>query len=133
MINAKKITKTPLTEKQICDSGMAFVLICLIISFIGQSWLFVKLATLALLINMVYPDTFKPFASVWLRLGNSLGEIVSKVVMAIIFIIVITPIAFVKRSLGNDTLKLKEWKKGTKSVFEDKNHKYTANDLGKPY
>jgi len=49
-----------------------------------------------------------PLNKIWFKFGIFLGQIISPIVMGIIFFLVVTPIAFIMRVLGKDVLKLKK-------------------------
>ena len=48
-----------------------------------------------------------PLNKLWFKFGIFLGKIVSPLIMAIIFFLVVTPIAFIMRIIGKDLLNLK--------------------------
>lgn len=56
---------------------------------------------------LLRPALLDPVARVWLRLGEIIGMVVSPVVLAVIFFLLITPVAIVARLLGRDELRLK--------------------------
>lgn len=135
------VTKPGLSQMK--DTGMAFTLICLIISFLAgsRSWLIVGASLL--FINMLYPRFFYIPAILWFSLANILGLLSSKVLLMLIFFFVITPIGITRRFFriilrsknynSYDSMKLKQWKMSTDSVFKTRNHKFIKDDLIKPY
>lgn len=56
---------------------------------------------------LLHPALLDPVARLWLRLGAILGMIVSPLVLAVIFFLLVTPIALIARLLGRDELRLK--------------------------
>lgn len=56
---------------------------------------------------LLHPAQLDPVARLWLRLGAILGMIVSPLVLAVIFFLLVTPIALIARLLGRDELRLK--------------------------
>lgn len=64
-------------------------------------WLVAAPLTLA---AAVAPSLLRPFHRLWMKLGEVLGWINTRVVMGIVFIIVITPIAFLMRLMKRDPL-----------------------------
>ncbi len=103
----KKYFPYPVSKKQSSDSGMAFTLILLLLGLFTKNIIFFKLSALALLINMIVPAFFKPFAFIWLGLANMLGEVVSRVVLTIIYVIFVIPAGIIRRLAGMDELQLK--------------------------
>jgi hypothetical protein len=59
------------------------------------------------LIALVMPGILAPLNKAWFWLGQTMGKIVSPVVLGIIFFLLITPIAALGRLFGRDELKLK--------------------------
>jgi hypothetical protein len=57
----------------------------------------------------------------------------SKILLSIVFITIVTPIGLLRRLLGKDSLQLKNFKKSKDSVFLSRDHKYTENDIAKPF
>jgi hypothetical protein len=122
-----------ISADQAKDTGMAMVLICLLIGLIGGRPLFFKLSISLLLINMIWPSFYKPVAKLWLGLSHLLGTVMSKVLLSILFFVMVTPVAAIRRVGGADSLQLKKWKKGRCSVFRVRDHKFKLEDINKPY
>ncbi|MBI5325307.1 MAG: hypothetical protein HZB41_08580 [Ignavibacteriae bacterium] len=141
--NKKSILVLKPNLNQMKDSGMAFVLICIILGLLSGSkyWFFIGLVLQ--LLNMVYPGIFFLPAIFWFTLSNILGFISSKILLTLIFFLIITPIGLIRKflgflGLGNksggfDSLKLKQWKKSHESVFVVRKYKFSKKDLMKPY
>lgn len=131
--NNNKHKNTLISEKQSKDSGMALVLIMLILTITLKESFYLYLAIVFHVLNMIWPVLFKPFAIIWLGFSKFLGTIMSKIILSLIFFIVVTPIGILRRALGKDSLKITEFKKGNASVFTERNHTYTKEDLAQPY
>lgn len=129
----KASVRNPITKKQASDSGMALVLIALICFAVlrHDAWLYAAMAILVL--NMICPIIFKPFAFLWFGLSRILGTVMSKIMLALVFFLVVFPMGLIRRILGKDTLRLHQFRKEKTSVFAERNHEYTAADLDKPY
>ena len=115
------------------DTGMAMVLILLLLEVFLGSGIYYKLAIPVLIINMVIPRAFYPFAYLWFGFAQVMGTIMSKILLFLVFLVMVIPVGFIRKILGRDNLKLKNWKKGSDSVFTDRNHLYNATDIEKPY
>jgi len=64
---------------------------------------------------------------VWLKFAEILGRINSTVLLSLIFFVFLTPLAFLMRIFKKtDSLKLKNT---DKTVYDERNHTYTAKDL----
>jgi len=125
------INKT--TQQQAKDTGMAMVLICLLIMFVSGRNLLLPPAIGLLVLTMTWPALFKPLAKLWFALSHFLGSIVSRILLSVLFFTIVTPIGLVRRLAGADSLKLNEWRTGSTSSFTDRNQTYSAKDLERPY
>jgi hypothetical protein len=56
---------------------------------------------------LLRPALLAPLNRLWTRFGLLLHRIVSPVVLGIMFFAVITPMAWIRRALGNDPLRLR--------------------------
>ena len=68
---------------------------------------------LFLLLGIINSKVLTPLNKIWFKFGILLGKIVSPVVLAIIFFLVVTPTGLIMRMLGKDLLKLKKNKNKT--------------------
>ena len=125
--------KSRITKKQASDSGMALVLIALICFAVLRydAWLWA--AMIILVLDMIFPIIFKPFAFVWFGFSRILGTFMSKIMLALVFFLVVFPMGMIRWILGKDSLRLHQFRKEKTTVFAERNHEYTAADLDKPY
>jgi hypothetical protein len=121
------------TPEQAKDTGMAMVLICLLLGYWGKFPKFLPVAIVLLLITMVWPKAFQPLAGLWFGLSHLLGSVVSRVILTILFFLVVTPIGLIRRLFGADALQLKKWKQGRDSVFIVRQGPVQKKDLMQPY
>lgn len=115
------------------DSGLALVLILLLCY---QAWprpQLMLLAIFCLLIAMTCPDLFKPFARVWFGVSALLGTVMSRVLLSILFVALVLPVGILRRAMGKDSMQLKRWKQDSGSIFQIRDHEFTAEDLEHPY
>lgn len=119
--------------KQAVDGGMAFVLCSLIVYLIWKPPIALRVALVALIINMIYPLFFRPFAKIWFGLASIIGNVVSKIFLALIFYLIVAPTGLFRKIIGKDSLKLKFFKRGADSLFTDRNHEYDSTDLKEPF
>jgi len=122
-----------ITKEQSKDSGMAIVLILLIIGLFTKDLIWFKIATGVLLMDMIFPMFYYPFAIFWFGLSGLMGSIVSKALLLVIYLIVVLPVALWRRLLRKDPLLLKEFKRNNESVMKSRNHVSEAADLEKPF
>ncbi len=91
------------------------------------------LAIAEVIILLIAPVMIFPFTFLWLNISDLLGKIMSKVILTLVFFIFVWPVSMIRKAMGKDSLKLKEFKKDTSSVFINRNHTYTGTDLTTPY
>ncbi len=121
------------TTDQARDTGMAMVLICLLLAYWGQRPLFLPLAIVLLILTMAWPPVFRPLAVLWFGFSHILGNLVSRLILTILFFGLVTPIGLIRRWAGRDSLQLRKWKKDTGSVFVERDGVIPPEDLVNPY
>jgi hypothetical protein len=122
-----------LTKDRCRDSGMALLLILLLVMAFTKSSALLPYAIIILIINMIWSVFFYPFAYIWFGLTNLIGSVVSKILLAIIFFLLVTPVGLFRRMLGKDSLQLHNFKKSSSSVMKERNHSYTKEDVINPF
>ena len=60
-----------------------------------------------LILGILNSKILTPLNKTWFKIGILLGNVISPIVMSIIFFFVVTPISFVMKVLGKDILNLK--------------------------
>ncbi|HMU09176.1 MAG TPA: SxtJ family membrane protein [Ferruginibacter sp.] len=129
----KKAFPVDISKKQASDTGMAMTLILLLIGFFTQKVIYYEIAIIALVINMTIPMFYYPFAVVWLGVTTLLGEVVSKILLSVIYFVVLFPVSIIRQMMGKDTLDLKTFKKSNKSVMVTRDHLFVSKDIEHPY
>ncbi|MDR1478695.1 MAG: SxtJ family membrane protein, partial [Planctomycetaceae bacterium] len=114
----------------------------------------VTVGLIVLIVNMICPTAFKPAAVLWFGLAEVLGTVVSRIVLTLVFVLMVIPVGLLRYYAGSDPMRLKEWKQkkfpqtsqnsesvkvgggGARyedSVFIERNHQYSAQDIINPY
>tara|TARA_Y100000590_G_scaffold365712_1_gene424699 strand:- start:603 stop:989 length:387 start_codon:yes stop_codon:yes gene_type:complete len=93
--------------------GVVFCIVFMIISLwplLSQNeiriWSLIISITFFLL-GLINSTLLTPLNKLWFKFGIFLGNIISPIIMGIIFFFVITPIGFIIRLIGKDVLNLK--------------------------
>lgn len=98
--------KRKITKDQSRDTGMAMVLLLLIV-FISKKREGLLIGAIVMhVLNMTVPQFYRPIAVLWLGLSDLLGAVMSRVLLSIVFFAVVTPIGILRRLAGKDSLKL---------------------------
>jgi hypothetical protein len=125
--------KRPITKEQSKDTGMAMVLLLLLLSLGLKRHGLLVAAIAALLVNMTWPSFYRPIAVLWLGLSTLIGSVMSRLLLTIVFFLVVTPIGIARRVFGGDSLRLKAFRASEDSVMFERNHTFTGQDIQKPY
>jgi len=125
--------KRKITKDQSRDTGMAMVLLLLIVFATRKGGGYLIGAMVLHVLNMIVPQMYRPVAVLWLGLSDLLGSVVSKILLSIVFFAVVMPIGILRRLLGKDSLKLRVFKASQESVMLERNHTFTGKDLERPY
>ncbi len=122
-----------ITKDQSLDTGMAMVLLLLLIYLKTRLHGLLYAAMLVLVVNMIVPRIFASLAVLWFGLSHVLGTVLSKVLLSVLFFGLVTPIGVLRRLLGQDSLKLRQFKASPESAMLVRNHLFVAQDIEKPY
>jgi hypothetical protein len=115
------------------DSGLALVLISLILAWRASTQFFLLLGIGLLVVTMTAPGLFRPFAKVWFGLSHALGTVVSRILLTLLFYAMVTPVGIIRRLLGKDAMQLNSWKESRSTVFQNRDHLFARQDLDHPY
>ena len=124
------MNKTDSKEK---DSGLALVLIMLLIMHFTKIYCLIIPACIMLVLAMTIPVIFRPFAIIWFGLSNFTGKISSTIILTLLFFTIIVPVSLTRRLFKIDSLQLKLWGNGSETAFREKSHQYERSDLETPY
>jgi hypothetical protein len=122
-----------MTKDQSRDTGMAMVLLLLLIYLKTRREGLVYAAMILHVVNMIVPRVYAPVAVLWLGFSHVLGTIVSKVLLSILFFGLVTPIGVLRRLFGKDSLKLRAFKANEESAMSVRNHLFVGRDIERPY
>ena len=129
----KEKRRKSMSGDQCRDTGMALVLMCLLV-ILAQPLRWITVAAIVLLVlTMLRPQLLSPLARIWFGATNLLGKGVSSVILTLMFFLVVTPVGLIRRAMGADAMRKKQWRRDSSSVFVVKEHIYTAADLEQPF
>ena len=128
-----KYFRTRLSRQQCSDAGMAASLILLLAGIFTGRAAFYQLAVPALVINMIIPRFWYPFAIVWFGLAGLMGDAVSRLLLTMVYFVLVLPVGLIRKLFGRDNLKLKMFRKSDESVMTRRDHMYVPADLEKPF
>jgi hypothetical protein len=117
------------SRKQCVEFGQVLVLVCIGLALYHKNLHFAFAAFWALLVTMLMPRIYLPFAMIWFGIAEILNRISSWLVLHLIFFILVVPVGMVRKWRGKDAMKLKQFKKSNGSVMIQRDHLYEAADL----
>jgi hypothetical protein len=82
-------------------------------------WSFI-ISILFLILGILNSKILSPIKRVWIRFGELLGKIISPIVLAVVFFIVVTPIGLFMKILRKDLLNIKFTKDKSYWIKRDK-------------
>jgi hypothetical protein len=104
--------------------GAVLLIIGIILYLTGKTLflIFGGAGTLLILLAFIYPKALKPANKLWMMLAILMGWFMSRVILAILFYLVVTPTALLLKIIGKDFLKLRA-DKNVKSYWEKRDNK----------
>ena len=82
------------------------------------------ISVIFLILGLIKSKILTPLNKIWFKIGLTLGNLISPLVMGIIFFLVVTPTSIIMKILGKDLLNLK--KNNNKSYWIEKNKQNTS-------
>ena len=76
------------------------------------------LALIFFVLGLFNSKALTPLNKIWFKFGIALGNIISPLVMGVIFFMVVTPIALIMKVLGKDLLNLKKKKEKSYWIYK---------------
>ena len=122
-----------MTVDQCKDTGLAALLILLLVAYFGSQPVLLLPAIVVLVLAMAWPRFFRPIAGFWFGFSHVLGTIMSTIILTSIFTLITTPIGLIRTLFGGDSMRRKLWKQGNGSVFVNREYLFEAQDLERPF
>ena len=104
-------------KKNLKSSNKSFGILFFIVFFIYGLWPILNsneirlwsllIGIIFLILGLLNSKILSPLNHYWVKFGELLGKVISPLVMALIYFLVITPIAIIVRLFGKDLLKTK--------------------------
>jgi hypothetical protein len=129
----REYIKIHFSKKQLSDACLALILLFLLIFALHGNKLFIYGAIIVCVLSMISTSVIYPWAVLWYSLTEILGNLVSKILLSIIYMLVVWPVGFVRKIIGKDSLQLKDFGHSAASVFRTREKQYESKDLDTPY
>ena len=82
-----------------------------------------------LILGILNSKILTPLNKIWFKIGILLGNVISPIVMSIIFFLVVTPTSFIMKILGKDLLNLKKNTKNSYWIKKQNQHSSMKNQF----
>jgi uncharacterized membrane protein len=125
--------KIKFEKKQLTDASLSLILLCLLFFLLSGTKPVIYIAVLVAILSMLHTSIIYPWAVVWYTGTELLGNLVSKILLAVIYFFVVLPVGFVRRLSGKDSMQLRDFGKSSKSVFRVREKQFVDKDLETPY
>lgn len=116
-----------MTDEWKKDTGLVLTLLFLV-SGLKYGKGFLILSILLLVLSLLVPIVFYPFAFVWLKVSKVFNLIIPKVFFGLVFFVIIVPLGLFRRVTKGDTLLIANWREA-KTAFVERNHLFSRQDL----
>ena len=81
----------------------------------------------------IAPMALGPVYKVWMKIGQVLGFINTRIILALVFFVIMVPISLILRALGKDPLRLRLIATAEKSYRITRDQKIAPGDMEVPY
>lgn len=122
-----------ISMKYVKDTGMLLVLIFIVLGLIYDKKILFQLATIFILLDMTIPKVFTITAIIMMKFTEAMGTIVSRVILTLIWFLVVSPVALIRRYLHMNTMLCKSSINKGESVFVVRSGIVDRSDLTAPY
>jgi len=120
---------TEISKKKNVEFGLLALLACVVINLYKPNHQIERLMLIIIVLMLLAPVVFSPFTRCWFGLVKILAALHSIIVLTALFILVVVPVGVMRKWMGIDNLKLRQFKKGNETVFRERNHLYKDIDI----
>lgn len=115
------------------EGVLALVFGLLLLAYFQGHPVWLPLALIITLATLISPFLARAVAWGWTKLAEGIGYVVSRILLALVFFLILTPMALLQRAFRKNPLQLTppSGEKGT--VFMDRSHVFTGKDLERPW
>ena len=118
-----------ISKKQCVEFALISILLTLIPAVYRSDIYLAKVATILTLTTILLPIAFYPFALLWFNLARAMSMVGPLIVLSIVFFLIVTPMGFLRKLIGKDSLRRKKFKMDRGSVMIERNYLYSAKDF----
>lgn len=125
-----ELKQVDLSKKSLAKFGLIiggiFLLLALLFFYknilITLRMIFAVIGLFLFIGGIIFPEKLSPFYKIWMGFAFALGWIISRFILTILFIFVLTPVGLLAKLFGKRFLELK-WRDGKQSYWINKQYK----------
>ena len=133
IINSLIVRIGLISKRQYLETGVILVVLSLLFFLKFHFLWLIHISIFLSGLLIVWPVIFRPFALLLLMAGELMGNFMSRLILILLFFLIITPIAILRRAIGKNDLHLRDFGRNEESVFENRDHVYVPEDLEYPF
>ncbi|MDB5009587.1 MAG: hypothetical protein JWR67_1166 [Mucilaginibacter sp.] len=118
-----------ITKKHCMEFGQVSTLVSIICILYFKNNNYAIAALVFMLITIIAPIILYPFAFLWFALSKLLSTVSPAIILGALFFLIVVPVGLLRKLLGKDSMKLKQFKKDQRSLFIERDHTYIDSDL----
>lgn len=120
-----------MSRSKVLTTILVLVLACGVVYwFFGKNIYFLVAAGLLTAIGLLLPGLAEKIHWAWMKFGEAVGFVMSKVILTIVFVFFLVPVAMVAGLFRKKTVALKS---NAKSYFRERNFTYNKESLENPW
>jgi hypothetical protein len=113
------------------DSVIAVIVLMLLLFILSKNKVWIYAASAIAVISLLSSQITYYVHKIWTFFTEILARISGGIILTLVFIFILMPTSILKKLFGKKDIILS--KKNISSVFENRNHKYTREDLDNPW
>ena len=98
-------------KRKTAETFLIFVGVFVLIFLFEKKIVFLYISLSSVLIYFLIPSLAEKISILWLKFGRTLGEINTKIILFLVFYLILTPLAIIRKIFTTDFLELKKNKK----------------------
>jgi hypothetical protein len=96
------------SKEQGYEMVLVLSIVILITSDLFSKSLLIRILFVLMIFGLLFPKIFIPVRRLWIEFGTLLGKLINPLTLAILYVIIITPIAFALKIKNRDVLSIKK-------------------------
>lgn len=117
-------------RKKDLETVAVLAVFLLVVYFLTKKAVFILAALVLLAVAILFKDIASRIASAWMGFSRVISFINTRIILTILFYLILTPLALIRRLFGKDHLKLKKNPPAT-TYFDTRDHTFTKEDFEK--